>query len=260
MPKNQREHTQFMNELAKWVIKIGKLGDGTITTSGGTTISGLDEMPGRVASERSLPMAVVGNKSSIQDTSALSASDGGASATISVASHILKTPSGDVSFNSGSVTGLSYETKYYVYADDATYAGGAVTYVATTAATDVVGAEGRYYVGSITTGAQGTSGNIAGITKGNPTTFTLSSAHGWSTDDTVLIDDIVDDGPGGDIESTFNGNSYTITVTSTTAFTVAVDSSGLTNNWSSGGTATRTNTTSSGNFGGGGGDGDKQVP
>lgn len=260
MPKNQREWSQYTNELAKWVIKIAKLGDGSLTTSDDTTISGLDQIPGRVPSERSLPMATVGNKSSVQDSSALTSTDAGASATITIGAHILKTPSGDVSFNAGSVTGLSYNTTYYVYADDPTYAGGAVTYLASTDPTDVVGDEGRYYVGSITSALEGTAGNISGITKGSPTTFTLSAAHGWSTGNTVLIDNIVDNGPGGDIESTFNGNSYSITVTTTTEFTVAVDSSSLTNTWESGGTATRTNTGTSGGFGGGGGSGGGQIP
>lgn len=48
MPKNQRDWIQYQNELAKQVLRIAKLGDGTLTTSGGTTISGLDEMPGEV--------------------------------------------------------------------------------------------------------------------------------------------------------------------------------------------------------------------
>ena len=81
--------------------------------------------------------------------------------------------------------------------------------------------------------------SISGITKGATTTFTTSAAHGFTTGWTIDIADIVDDGPAGDIESTFNGNSYVITVVTTTTFTVAVNSSGLTNEWASGGTATR---------------------
>jgi len=83
--------------------------------------------------------------------------------------------------------------------------------------------------------ALGLDRSIAGITKSTVTTFTTTAEHGWRTGDTVSIFAIVDDGPAGDIETTFNGNEYTIKVTGTTTFTVPVDSSGLSNVWSSGG-------------------------
>ncbi|MCH7663250.1 MAG: hypothetical protein IH859_05190 [Chloroflexi bacterium] len=54
MPKTQRDWVQYQNELAKWVIKIAKLGDGTIVTSADATISGLDEMPGTLPDSDSL--------------------------------------------------------------------------------------------------------------------------------------------------------------------------------------------------------------
>lgn len=81
--------------------------------------------------------------------------------------------------------------------------------------------------------------NISGITKGATTTFITDADHGYKTGWTIDVASIVDDGPGGDIESTFNGNSYVITVTETDEFTVAVNSSGLTNEWASAGTVTR---------------------
>jgi hypothetical protein len=254
MPKTERDWVQYQNELAKWVVKIAKLGDGSMITSGGTTISGLGQMPGIVPSEQSLPMVSTGNLSSVQDNqTALTASDGGASATISIAAHALDMSTGAVSYNAGSITGLSYSTKYYVYCVDPTYTGGAVTYLASTDPTDLVSDVGTYYVGSVTTGTQAASGNISAITKGNPTTFTTSSAHGFVTGYNVDIASIVDDGPGGDIESTFNGNSYDVTVVDPTNFTVAVDSSALVNVWASGGTATYTPPTPLGGGAGGGG-------
>lgn len=259
MPQNEREWVHYQNELAKWVLRIAKLGDGTLTTSGGTTVSGLDEMPGQVPSERSLPMSIVGNKSSVQNAASLSASDVG-TATVSIASHVLKTPSGDVTYNAGSITGLAFSTKYYIYTDDPTYDGGAVTYLSTTTATDIIGNAGRYYVGEITTGIEGMTSNISGITKGSPTTFTMTAAHGFSNSVVIQIAGIVDDGPGGDIESTFNGNGYVITVGAADDFTVAVDSSSLVNVWASGGTATQGATTPTGGYGGGGGTGDGPIP
>jgi len=253
MPKNEREWTDYTRELAKWVIKIAKLGDGSITTSGGTTISGLDEMPGVVASERSLPMVNIGNLRSVQSSaSALSASDGGASATITIAGHTLATTSGDVTFNAGSVTGLSYETTYYVYADGG-YTGGAVTYAATTDPTDLVGDLGRYYVGQITTGAAETTSGFSSITLGSPTTINTAAPHGFTSGWTVEIDNIVDSLPGGDMEAALNGNSYVATVTFPAVFTIPYDSSGLTNTYVSSGTATRVVTYPPPLPGGGGG-------
>ena len=254
MPKNEREWVQYQNEMAKWVLRVAKLGDGSMTTSGGTTIDGLGEMPGIVPSEQSLPMVVTCNAKSIQDdTAPLTAADAGTSATVSIAAHGLQTSTGLINYNAGTITGLSYATTYFVYASDPTYAGGAVTYLATTDRTDLVTAVGLYYVGNITTGNQTASGDFTGITKGNPTTFICGSAHGFSTGYAVDIDNIVDDGPGGDIETTFNGNTYSVTVTSTTQFTVAVNSTALTNVWASGGTADYTPTFPPGGGGGGGG-------
>lgn len=260
MPKNEREWVQYQNEMAKWVLQVARLGDGSLTTSGGTTISGLTEMPGVLVGGEALPTVNAFNKSSVQSTSTLSASDGGGTATISIAAHNVVYDGGTVAYNSGSITGLAFSTTYYIYTDDPTKAGGAVTYLSTTTSTDVVANSGRYYLGSITTGVVGTAGNIAGITKASPTTFTTTAAHGFTTGATVTIASVVDNGPGGDIESTFNGNSYTLTVTAPTTFTVPVDSSSLTNIWASGGTATQTASAPSGGFGGGGGIGDTELP
>jgi hypothetical protein len=254
MPTSQREWADYQNEMAKWVLDQVKLGDGSITTAGGTTIDGLGEMPGIVPSEQSLPMVNTGNLRSIQDTaSPLTASDGGGTATITIAAHGLDMSAGLVSYNSGALTGLAFSTKYYIYAVDAAYAGGAVTYLSTTDSTDLVTDVGTYYVGQVTTGIAELQEGITAITKASPTEFTTATTHGFSTGYDIDIADIVDDGPGGDIESTFNGNTYGITVTSTTKFTVAVDSSSLVNAWASGGTATRAATEPPGLPGGGGG-------
>ena len=239
MPKNEREWVQYQNEMAKWVLRVATLGDGSMITSTGTTISGLGEMPNKVPSEQSLQMVSTGNLGSIQDDpEILGSTDAGASASVSIDAHGLDMSEGTVSYNSGSITGLGYSTAYYVYCLDPNYTGGAVTYLAATTTTPMMGDVGTYYVGKITTSTQASSGNISAITKASPTTFTTSTAHGFSSGYSVDIASIVDDGPGGDIESTFNGNSYTVTVTGPSDFTVAVDSSSLVNVWASGGTAT----------------------
>jgi hypothetical protein len=96
----------------------------------------------------------------------LTASDAGSNATISIASFTLRTSSkGDVSVNSGSVTALSYSTLYYVYYDDATLAGGGVTYAATTTKETAINGAGRFFVGSIVTPAA-TAPNTTGNSDG----------------------------------------------------------------------------------------------
>ncbi len=58
---------------------------------------------------------------------------------------------GDISINSGSVTALSYSTLYFLYYDDPTLAGGAVSYAVSTSKTTALQGSGRFYIGSITT-------------------------------------------------------------------------------------------------------------
>jgi len=96
----------------------------------------------------------------------LTSTDAGSNATVSIASFTMQTSNkGTVSVNSGSVTGLSYGTLYYIYYDDATLAGGSVTFNATTTKTTAINGSGRFFVGSITTAISGgtqTNGNNDG--------------------------------------------------------------------------------------------------
>lgn len=110
---------------------------------------------GRARSQKLLPLVNSGGKFSSQTAQPLTASDAGSDATISIASHSVQFGFGVVAYNSGSITGLSFSTLYYVYTDDPTYAGGAVTYLATTNANNITANDGRYYVGSVTTPANG---------------------------------------------------------------------------------------------------------
>lgn len=91
----------------------------------------------------------------------LSATDAGANATITIAAHTRKyNDATSVSVNGGSLTGRSYSTLYYIYYDQTSRAGGAVTYQsATNPNTALAGAAaGRHYVGKITTPAAGGGG------------------------------------------------------------------------------------------------------
>jgi hypothetical protein len=113
----------------------------------------LDATLARASDQRLLPLVNASNKLSTQSAQPLTATDAGSNATISIAAHSVQFGFGTVSYSSGSITGLSYSTTYYVYADDPDYEGGTVTYVATTNANLVTAGNGRYYVGRIVTPA-----------------------------------------------------------------------------------------------------------
>jgi hypothetical protein len=93
----------------------------------------------------------------------LTAHDAGSSATIFIASFSMRVPGiADIVENSGSITGLVYNTLYYVYFDDPGFVGGAVIYLATTVKETALSGAGRFFVGSILApiaGAQDTVGN-----------------------------------------------------------------------------------------------------
>lgn len=102
---------------------------------------------------------------------AVSASDAGSDATITIANHTRHYSNTDTaSVTGGSITGLAYSTTYYVYYDQTSRAGGAVTYHATTNPNTALpgAAAGRHYVAVVTTPASG----------GTATTGTGSSGGG----------------------------------------------------------------------------------
>lgn len=112
----------------------------------------------KILQQSALPMNNTGGGiTSRNPATPLTATDAGSTATISIAAFTQYFDFGSVSYNSGSITGLAFSTKYHVYCDDPNYAGGAVTYVATTTYTNAIAA-GRNYIGSITTPADGAGG------------------------------------------------------------------------------------------------------
>ncbi len=162
MPKNQMEWTHYQNEMAKWVIRVAKLGDGSMTTSGGTTISGLDEIPGTLVGTASLNTTSAFGVSSSQSVSTLSAADVGSDTTITIAAHDIFYDSITLSYNSGTITGLAFSTKYHVYVIDPDKTGGAVTYLSSTTLADMTKSTDRYFVGAITTPSDGGGGTSGG--------------------------------------------------------------------------------------------------
>lgn len=101
-------------------------------------------------------------------TSATTLSNDGVSTSITVTAYTSQFPPGTVSYNSGSVDPGLFE-KVYIYFDDPTFAGGAVTYAFTTSAQTQTAAEGRTPVGAITTvgGSAKTGGGSTGGTGGS---------------------------------------------------------------------------------------------
>lgn len=96
--------------------------------------------------------------SSYVDDAGISAFDAGASATATIGAHTRYYPQPDgstvnVSVGAGSVTGLAYLSGYYIYYEDPTRAGGAVTYLATTNAATAAQAGSRHVVGFVSTPA-----------------------------------------------------------------------------------------------------------
>ncbi len=113
----------------------------------------------------------------------ISAVDAGSSATINIAAWTLQTSShGAINYNSGSITGLSYGTKYWVTISDPQLLGGSVAYTATTSkASALSGGSGQLFVGSVVTpisgGAETFGAGDGGVgTQGGATTLFLGSS------------------------------------------------------------------------------------
>lgn len=114
----------------------------------------------RVPDQQYMPNLVAAGAGTALNLNPLSASDNGSTAKITVAAHTRQYGFGSLSLNAGSITGLSFSTKYYVYYDDPSYAGGAVSYKATTNIQGVAAGNHRIYVSVITTPANGGGATI----------------------------------------------------------------------------------------------------
>lgn len=253
IPRDLRDWDHVFLNLNRMLKVLGGqyqiLSDATLDTRTSTDLDALVSYltdAGRATSQRFLPQVSAGNKLSAQSTAALSATSTSTS-TINIASHSVQYGFGQVAFNSGSITGLTTSTLYYVYASDPNYSGGAVTYQATTNPLTVVSNDAYYYLGSITTPVSTSSGNISAATSANPIEFTTSANHGWSSGNTVEFASLP-----GDFGTNLNGTQKVITVTAVNKFTIAIDGSAYAA-YTSGGTATRVSSGSSGGYGGGGG-------
>jgi hypothetical protein len=206
----------------------------------------------QVTDQRTLPQVSAGNRLSAQNINPLSSTGSPSTAQIAIAAHTVQYGFGTVSYGTGTITGLTPLATYYVYADDADFEGGSVTYTASTSGTTVVAANGRYFVGAITTANSTPTGTITAATSANPIAFT-SAGHGLTSGQTVQFASLP-----GDFGTNLNGNQYTVTVTGLDTFTIPVDGSGYAA-YTTGGTWTRVVTATSG-AGGAGFDPNYQTP
>jgi hypothetical protein len=88
----------------------------------------------------------------------VTATDAGTDCTITISAHnrvYAYVPPTNVAVNGGSLTGKAYSTTFYIYYDQPTRAGGAVTYVATTNSADVAQLNNRHSVAQVVTPASG---------------------------------------------------------------------------------------------------------
>jgi len=102
-------------------------------------------------------------------TSSTTLSNDGISTVITISAFTAQYGDGTVSYNSGSVDPGVFGGPYYVFADDPTFSGGAVTYQFSTTIQNQAAANGRVLVGSITTvnGTAKTGGGFSGGTGGS---------------------------------------------------------------------------------------------
>lgn len=254
VPKDSRQWSVVLKRLNQAIKVEGeRIVLSTLTTIAERSGTDLDTLlqyisdAGRATDQRLLPMVNFGNVSSVQSGDPLGATAGATTADISIASHTLHTDFGDIAYNSGAITGLSLNTRYFVYTDDPDNEGGAVTYVASTSRPNVPANTGRYFVGTIVTPVAANSAAISAATSANPIVLTTTAAHGWSTGDTVDFASLP-----GDFGANLNTGVFLITVIDSDEFSVAINGTTYAA-YTSGGTATRVVDDGIPDFGGGGG-------
>ena len=210
-------------------------------TLGGVVTNLSDD--GDITTQRAIPGSRTANVGRVQMGLVISSTDAGSDVTVNISAHTTREGGNDLSFNSGSVSGLAYSTKHWIYVQGA-YTGGAVTYLATSDIEDIQANENIYLVGAITTVSDGSSGAISAATETDPAELTVT-AHGRVSGDIVTLSSMT-----GGTWNTLNAGVYTITVTGADTFTIPFDATGLGTFTS--GTATFEGSDPGGNPGGGG--------
>ena len=169
----------------------------------------------------------------------LTAIDAGASATIDIASFQMIVPGvPNVSLSSGAITGLLYNTLYYVYFYDPTFESIAPTYLASTTKTDAIDSAGYMFVGSILTPSAGYLGATIGNNDGGAgaqmgvtsllgfnSQTNATTGTGSVTNPANIIDGNPADSTGIDAPS--GGNSASVTLAAPTSILQRISRIGL---------------------------------
>jgi hypothetical protein len=144
---NSRATASVVNEIGDFVVDLA-------------TLNGLVTAAQTAADEAQAAAAAAAGISELTDSYVsgltITATDAGSDVTISVSAHTRHYPqpdgtTRDVSVNAGSVLAQPYSTNLWIYYDQASRAGGAVTYAAATAPVAQVG--DRHSVGGVATPA-----------------------------------------------------------------------------------------------------------
>lgn len=161
---------------------VGQALPGTVG-NGGTvkpaTLANVADSPVRKARESA-------HSSVVPTSNPLTSTDAGATATITIGSYTLQVAGVTVTINSGTITGLSHSTLYYIYYSDPTFSGGAVTFLATTNKADTLASTANFFVGSIMTVAASAPNNVGNNDGGSASNQTGGSLRTVATYNVVV--------------------------------------------------------------------------
>ncbi|GAB2507082.1 hypothetical protein [Microbulbifer agarilyticus] len=165
-----------------------------------TGASYIDPYTGQPFDQRGLPM-LNSDLSSVALSAVCSARDAGSTATIDIDAHTVQFGNFSVNYSSASISGLDFSKKYYIYCDDPGYAGGAVSYFATTNWATAQAGIHRRLVDYLTTPANGGSSSGGGTLPPEDCVATgMWLLDGLRVDD-ALADDVIDVWDIGDTDA-----------------------------------------------------------
>lgn len=150
-------------------------------------------------------------------TNPLTAVDAGSNASIDIAAFTMRVAGNDVAVSGGSITGLAYETLYYIYYSDPSYSGGAVSYQYSTSKFAATDGSSLFFVGSIVTPIHGGNSTVGNNDGGAGAQSGDQSGSGFSTPIVAVNDNgVVNNLVGGtgafaDLFNAVDGNPSTFT-------------------------------------------------
>jgi len=113
---------------------------------------------GRVNNALAIPPSVLAGNTISKISGIISVNE----TSLTMTPQVYQTPAGQVTYNAGSVAGLTESTTYFIYVDDANLTGGSVPYGVVTDASQITSNLSRLYIGKATTAAIG-AGDGGGV-------------------------------------------------------------------------------------------------